>query len=74
MLRFPFFFFLLERFSFSGGTIVKSVAILEFKACLSVLLFVWAINHVKIDQLSQKLDMFFMEVTLVCTPKTVNVY
>ena len=40
---------------------------------LSVLIFVWAVNYLKIDQLSQKLDMFFMEVTLACTPKIVNV-
>ena len=73
MLRFSKFFFLLEIFSFSSGTIVKSVAIRQFKVCLSVLIFVRAVNHVKIDQVSQKLDMFFMEVTLICTPKIVNV-
>ena len=55
--------------TFSSGTIIKSVAIRQFKVCLSVLIFVWAVNHVKIDQLSQKLDVFFMKVTLVCTQK-----
>ena len=71
MLRFSYFF-LLERTSFSSGTIVKSVSILQFKVCLSLLTFVWAINHVKIDQLSQKLDKFFAEVTIVYTPKIMN--
>ena len=52
ILRFTYFF-LLERSSFSGGTIVKSVAIQQFKVCLSVLIFVWAVNHVKIDQLKK---------------------
>ena len=42
--------------------------------CLSVIIFVWAVNHVKIDQLSQKLDMFFVEVILVFTPNIVNAY
>ena len=42
--------------------------------CLSLLMFVWAENHVKIDQLSQRLGTYFMEVALVCTPKIVNVY
>ena len=42
--------------------------------CLSILIFVRAVNHVKIDQLSQKLNTFFMEVTLVCTPKIVNIF
>ena len=42
--------------------------------CLSVLIFVWALNHVKIDQLSQKLDMFFMEITLVWTSIILNIY
>ena len=40
---------------------------------LPVLIFVWAVNHEKTIQLSQKLDMFFKKVTLVGTPKTVKV-
>ena len=63
---------MIERSSFSVGTIDKSVAIQQFEVCPSILIFIWAVN-VKTDQLSQKLDMFFMGVSLVCTPKTVNI-
>ena len=62
---------MLER-SFFGKTIVKNVAIRQFKVSLSVLIFVWAVNHVKTDQLSQKLDVFFMEVTLDYASKIEN--
>ena len=68
-----YYLLLLERSSFSGGTTVKRVSIRQFKVCHSLVIFVWAIHHVKMDQLSQNLVIFFMEVTLVCTPKIVNV-
>ena len=48
VLLFSEFIFLLERFCFSGGTIVNIVAIQYFKVCLSVRIFVWAVNHVKV--------------------------
>ena len=72
MLRFSYFF-LLESSSVYGGTIVKSVAIRQFKGCLSASLNIYlGCTSFSIDQLSQKLHTFFLEVTLVCKLKIMN--
>ena len=78
MLRFPYIFLLLfsqKDLPFLMVPLLKVLPSDNLKfICLSVLIFVWAVNNVKINQLLQKLDKFFIEVTLVCTPKFVNVY
>ena len=58
--RFSQFFFCQNDFLFPVGPLLIVLPSENLKFfCLSVLIFVWAVNHVKINQLSQKLDMFF---------------
>ena len=63
---------LLERSPFHFNTIFISLPceILKF-VCLSFWIFIWGINHIKIDQFSRNLDMLLQLVALVITPKIV---
>ena len=70
MLRFSYFF-LLEKSFFSGGTILKGVSIGQVKVsvCLHICLGCKSCENLSIVA---KIDLFSMEVILVCTPKNVD--
>ena len=46
----------LKKFCFLGGTNMR-----YFKVCLTVRVFVWTVNHAKIDPLSENLDIFLKQ-------------
>ena len=69
------FFFFLERSFFPVVQFIKVLPSDSLKfVCLSVLLFAWAINHVKIDPMSWILDVFLMQIIFGRTPKNCGTF